>query len=305
MSKIAFIGLGIMGGPMAGHLVRAGHEVTGYDVAQEGVDRLVAAGGTGAAGVAEAVAEAEIVITMLPQDEHVETVIFGDESAGGDGGSDDGGVLRHAKPGVLLIDFSTVRPETSIKVAAAGRELGLRVLDAPVSGGEQGAVDAVLSIMVGGAPEDVEAAAPIFEVVGRTYERVGGSGAGQYVKAANQLIVGGTYALVAEAIVLMEAAGVDAAAGLDVIAGGLAASRILDIKRESMLARRFQPGFRIDLHHKDMGIASAAARSAEVSLPMTALVAQLIAAARAKGYGSLDHSALLKVVEELSGRTAA
>ncbi|MFG1999098.1 2-hydroxy-3-oxopropionate reductase [Spirillospora sp. NPDC048911] len=296
MSKIAFIGLGIMGGPMAGHLVRAGHEVTGYDVVQAGVDRLVAAGGTGAASVAEAVAEAEIVITMLPQDEHVEAVVFGADGGG------DGGVLRHAKPGVLLIDFSTIRPETSIKVATAGRELGLRVLDAPVSGGEKGAVDAVLSIMVGGPREDFEAAKPIFEVVGKTFERVGDSGAGQYVKAANQLIVGGTYALVAEAIVLMEAAGVDAKAGLDVIAGGLAASRILEIKRDTMLARRFEPGFRIDLHHKDMGIASAAARSAGVSLPMTALVAQLIAAARAKGYGSLDHSALLKIVEDLSGR---
>ncbi|GAA2572595.1 NAD(P)-binding domain-containing protein [Actinomadura fulvescens] len=300
MSRIAFIGLGIMGGPMAAHLVRAGHDVTGYDVVQAGVDRLVAAGGTGASSVAAAVAEAEIVITMLPQDEHVEAVVFGD----GEGGAD-GGVLRSAKPGVLLIDFSTIKPETSIKVAAAGRELGLRVLDAPVSGGEKGAVDAVLSIMVGGTAEDFEAAKPIFEVVGKTYELVGGSGAGQYVKAANQLIVGGTYALVAEAIVLMEAAGVDAEAGLDVIAGGLAASRILDLKRATMLAREFQPGFRIDLHHKDMGIASAAARSAEVALPMTALVAQLIAAARAKGYGSLDHSALLKIVEDLSGRTAA
>jgi len=300
MSKIAFIGLGIMGGPMAGHLVKAGHEVTGYDVAPAGVDKLVAAGGKGAASIAEAVGEAEIVITMLPQDEHVESVIFG----AGDGEAD-GGVLRYAKPGVLLIDFSTIKPETSAKVAEAGRAHGLRVLDAPVSGGEKGAVDGVLSIMVGGAAEDFEAAKPIFEIVGKTFERVGDSGAGQYVKAANQLIVGGTYALVAEAIVLMEAAGVDAKAGIDVIAGGLAASRILDIKRDTMLARQFQPGFRIDLHHKDMGIATAAARSAEVSLPMTGMVAQLIAAARAKGYGSLDHSALLKIVEDLSGRTSA
>jgi 2-hydroxy-3-oxopropionate reductase len=158
--------------------------------------------------------------------------------------------------------------------------------------------------MVGGDEADAEAAAPVFEAVGRTVARVGGSGAGQYVKAANQLIVGGTYALVAEAIVLMEAAGVDARAGIDVIAGGLAASRILDLKRESMLDREFAPGFRIDLHHKDMGIATAAARSADVSLPMTGMVAQLIAAARARGYGSLDHSALLKVVEDLSGRAS-
>ena len=292
MSKIAFIGLGIMGSPMAGHLVAAGHDVTGYDVVPAGVEKLVAAGGKAAVNVAEAVADAEIVITMLPQDEHVESVAYGE-----------GGIFANAKDGVLYIDFSTIRPETSIKLAEAGRERGLRVLDAPVSGGEKGAVDAVLSIMVGGSPEDFEAATPIFSTVGKVFKRVGDSGAGQYVKAANQLVVGGTYALVAEAIVLMEAAGgVDAAAGLDVLAGGLAGSRILEIKCESMLARDFKPGFRIDLHHKDMGIVTAAARSADVGLPMSALVAQLIAAARAKGYGSLDHSALLKVVEDLNGR---
>lgn len=293
MSTIGFIGLGVMGSPMAVHLVRAGHDVTGYDVVPKGVDALVAAGGSAASGVPGAVAGAEVVATMLPQDEHVEAVYFGPD-----------GVLENAAPGALCVDFSTVRPETSARVAEAGRERGLRVLDAPVSGGERGAEDAVLSIMVGGDEADVAAAAPVFEAVGATVERVGGSGAGQYVKAANQLVVGGTYALVAEAIVLMEAAGVDARAGLEVIAGGLAASRVLDLKRASMLAREFAPGFRIDLHHKDMGIATAAARSAGVALPMTGMVAQLVAAARAKGYGSLDHSALLKVVEDLSGRPA-
>lgn len=292
MSRIGFIGLGIMGAPMAAHLVAAGHDVAGYDVVRKGLDALVAAGGTEASGVAEAVADAEVVVTMLPQDEHVEDVFFGAA-----------GILESAKPGTLYIDFSTIRPETSIRVAEAGAERGLRVLDAPVSGGEKGAVDAVLSIMVGGAEADFAAAAPVLRAVGRTVERVGGSGAGQYVKAANQLIVGGTFALVAEAIVLMEAAGVDAKAGIDVIAGGLAASRVLDLKRDSMLAREFAPGFRVDLHHKDMGIATAAARTAGVSLPMTGMVAQLVAAARAQGHGSLDHSALLKVVEDLSGRT--
>lgn len=293
MSRIGFIGLGIMGAPMARHLVAAGHDVTGYDVAPKGLDALVRAGGAAADGVAAAVAGAEVVATMLPQDEHVEDVFFGA-----------GGVLESAAPGTLVIDFSTVRPETSIRVAEAGAERGLRVLDAPVSGGEKGAVDGVLSIMVGGAEADVAAAASVFDAVGATVERVGGPGAGQYVKAANQLLVGGTFALVAEAIVLMEAAGVDARAGIDVIAGGLAASRVLDLKRASMLAREFAPGFRIDLHHKDMGIATAAARSAGVALPMTGMVAQLMAAARAQGHGSLDHSALLKVVEDLSGRAA-
>jgi 2-hydroxy-3-oxopropionate reductase len=286
--KTGFIGLGIMGAPMAGHLVAAGHEVTGYDVVPAGVERLVAAGGRGGSSVAEAIDGAELVVTMLPADEHVEQVVFD-------------GLVDVIKPGTLYIDFSTIRPETSIRVAEALN--GVRVLDAPVSGGEKGAVDGVLSIMAGGSEADFAAAVPVFEAVGRTFRRVGGNGAGQYVKAANQLVVGGTFALVAEAIVLMEAAGVDAAAGLDVLAGGLAASRVLDLKRGSMLAREFTPGFRIDLHHKDMGIATAAARAAEVSLPMTALVAQLVAAARSMGHGSLDHSALLKVVETLSGRS--
>jgi 2-hydroxy-3-oxopropionate reductase len=145
----------------------------------------------------------------------------------------------------------------------------------------------------------------VLEALGKTIVHVGGPGAGQTVKAANQLVVGGIYALVAEAIVLLEASGVDPHSGLDVLAGGLAGSRILELKRKSMVDRQFAPGFRIDLHHKDMGIAVAAARQAEISLPVTALVAQLIAAARAQGYGALDHSALLKVLENASGRTAA
>jgi 2-hydroxy-3-oxopropionate reductase len=288
MSKIGFIGLGIMGSPMAGHLAAAGHTVTGFDLSEPAVAKLVEAGGHRAADVAEAVAGAEVVITMLPQDEHVEAVTTEIFAVGGDG--------------LLLIDMSTIRPETSVAVAETAAHKGIRVLDAPVSGGETGAKNAALSIMVGGADEDFAEALPLLQALGKTIVHVGPHGAGQVVKAANQLVVGGTYALVSEAIVLLEAAGVDARAGMDVLAGGLAASRILDLKRESMIARNFQPGFRIDLHHKDMGIVQAAARQANVSLPMAGLVAQLVAAARAMGYGSLDHSALLKVVETLSGR---
>ncbi len=295
MSRIGFIGLGIMGSPMAANLVKAGHQVTGHDHHASNMERLVAAGGAAAPTVAAVVADAEIVITMLPDSPNVEAAALGPDgifdTLGAKGAS-----------GHLYIDFSTIRPETSRAVAQAGTEIGVRVLDAPVSGGEVGAIEARLSIMVGGAAEDFEAARPVFEAVGTTFALVGPSGAGQVVKAANQLVVGGTYALVSEAIVLMEQSGVDAKAGLDVLAGGLAASRILELKRETMLARQFKPGFRIDLHHKDMGIATAAARDANVSLPMTALVAQLIAAARAQGYGSLDHSALLKVAESLSGK---
>jgi 2-hydroxy-3-oxopropionate reductase len=292
-TTIGFIGLGIMGGPMAANLLKAGYPVVGYDVVPAAQEKFTANGGKAADSVAAVTAEADIVITMLPDSPYVEEVVLGS-----------GGVLDHAKPGLLLIDMSTIRPDTSIVVAKEAASRGVRALDAPVSGGEKGAIDGVLSIMVGGEEDVFTAALPVLEVLGKTIVHVGPAGAGQTVKAANQLVVGGTYALVAEAIVLLEASGVDAGRGLDVLAGGLAGSRILELKRESMVARQFQPGFRIDLHHKDMGIALAAAREAEVALPVTGLIAQLIAAARAQGYGSLDHSALLKVVENFSGRTS-
>jgi 2-hydroxy-3-oxopropionate reductase len=282
MTKIGFVGLGIMGSPMAGHLVAAGHDVTGFDLSSAALDKLEVQGGRVAKSVQDAFSGAEVVITMLPNHPQVEEVVFGTE----------------LDPGTLLIDMSTIRPATSIAIAAKHP----RSLDAPVSGGETGAKQASLSIMVGGDEADFAVAKPILEVVGKTIVHVGPHGAGQVVKAANQLMVGGIYALVAEAIVLLEASGVDPKAGLDVLAGGLAANRILDLKRESMIAREFQPGFRIDLHHKDMGIALDAARQADVALPVTGLVASLVAAGRAQGYGSLDHSALLKVVENFAGR---
>ena len=294
MTKLGFIGLGVMGAPMAAHLEAAGYEVSGFDVNAAAGEKLQAAGGRAARDVADAVAEADIVITMLPNHPHVEEVVLGQ-----------GGVFDIAKPGTLLIDMSTIRPETSIQIAKLAQDKQIHVLDAPVSGGQAGAEQAALSIMVGGAPVDFEAAKPVLDAVGKTIVHVGPHGAGQVVKAANQLVVGGIYGLVAEAIVLLEASGVDAVTGLDVLAGGLAGSRILELKRKSMVDRQFAPGFRIDLHHKDMGIALAAARQADVALPLTGLVAQLVAAGRAMGYGSLDHSALLKVVEQLSGRVPA
>lgn len=291
MTTVGFIGLGIMGSPMAAHLVKAGYDVRGHDRNAEAVKRLAASGGTAADTIADAVRDAEVVITMLPDHPQVEQVVL-----------DPDGVLEHARPGSLLIDMSTIRPQTSIELAARAAERRVRVLDAPVSGGQTGAQQASLSIMVGGTEADFLSAKPLFAALGTTIVRVGEHGAGQVVKAANQLVVAGAYALAAEAIVLLEAAGVDPVAGMDVLAGGLAASRILDLKRASMIAREFTPGFRIDLHHKDMGIALAAARAADVSLPVTGLVAQLVAAGRAMGYGSLDHSALLKVIESVNGR---
>ncbi|WP_372500087.1 2-hydroxy-3-oxopropionate reductase [Sphaerisporangium perillae] len=285
----AFVGLGIMGGPMAANLVRAGYVVTGYDLSPEGVRRLIDVGGKGAASVPEAVAGADVVITMLPDSPQVEEVAFGAD-----------GLLEHGRPGMFHVDMSTIKPETSLRVAQAATIKGIRPLDAPVSGGERGAIDGTLSIMVGGDPDDYEAVRPLLAVLGTTLRHVGPSGAGQTVKAANQLVVGGIYGLVAEAIILLEASGVDPESGLDVLAGGLAGSRILELRRHSMIKREFAPGFRIDLHHKDMGIAIAAARRAGVALPLTGVVAELMAAAKAQGHGSLDHSALLKVIERLN-----
>ncbi|MET8541992.1 2-hydroxy-3-oxopropionate reductase [Kitasatospora sp. NPDC004799] len=291
--KIAFIGLGIMGGPMAANLVRAGHHVTGFTLTRPPIDALVAAGGHGAAGIAEAVRDAEVVITMLPADPQVEQVVLGE-----------GGVLENAAPGTLVIDMSSIAPQTSVRIAAAARERGIRTLDAPVSGGEAGAVEAVLSIMVGGAAEDFAEARPLFDALGTTVVHVGPSGAGQTVKAANQLIVAANIQVLAEAVVFLENAGVDLAAALDVLGGGLAGSTVLDRKRANMLNRAFAPGFRIDLHHKDMGIVTDAARAVGAALPVGAVVARLVASARANGDGSLDHSVLLRGVERLSGREA-
>ncbi|RZQ63959.1 2-hydroxy-3-oxopropionate reductase [Amycolatopsis suaedae] len=291
MTTIGFVGLGIMGSPMARNLVTAGFEVTGFDLDAGAVARLAEHGGKPAGSVGEAVTGADVVVTMLPADPQVEAVVLGPD-----------GVFETIEAGTLFVDFSTIRPDTSQRVARAGAERGVRVLDAPVSGGEKGAIDAVLSIMVGGTAEDFAAAKPVFDAVGRTAALVGPNGAGQVVKAANQLVVGGTYALVAEAIVLMEASGVDAAAGLDMLAGGLAGSRILELKRETMLARNFRPGFRIDLHHKDMGIVLDAARQAEVSLPFGHQVAAYVQAARSQGLGDSDHSALLAVLARQSAR---
>lgn len=289
--KIAFIGLGIMGGPMAANLVKAGHTVTGYNRSRPAIDKLVAAGGKGAGSVAEAVADAEVVITMVPADPQVEEVVLGE-----------GGVLEHVKPGTLVIDMSSITPQTSIKVAAAAKEKGVRTLDAPVSGGEAGAIEAVLSIMVGGEADDFADAKPVFDAMGTTVIHVGPTGAGQTVKAANQLIVAVNIQVVAEAVVFLENAGVDLPVALDVLAGGLAGSTVLNRKKANMVNREFAPGFRIDLHHKDMGIVTAAARAVESPLPIGSLAAQLVASARANGDGSLDHSALLRGVERLAGR---
>jgi len=291
MTTVAFIGLGIMGGPMAANLVKAGFEVVGYNRSPEPVKRLIDAGGRGAESVADAVRGADVIVTMVPDSPDVEAVTGGDD-----------GVFAAAKSGAIYVDMSTIRPDVAVRVAEAGHKAGLRVLDAPVSGGEAGAVEGSLSIMVGGEPADFAAAKPVLEAVGKTIVHVGPAGSGQTVKAANQLIVAGNIQLLAEAVVFLEAYGVDTKAALEVLGGGLAGSTVLNRKGPNMLSREFAPGFRLALHHKDMGIVTSAAREAGVVIPLGSAVAQLIAALVARGDGGLDHSGLLKLALELSGR---
>jgi 2-hydroxy-3-oxopropionate reductase len=291
MTSVAVIGLGIMGGPMAANLVTAGFEVTGYNRSPDKVEKLVDAGGRGAGSVAEAVRDADVIITMVPDSPDVEAVTGGDD-----------GIFASARAGALYVDMSTIRPDVAVRVAEAGRAAGLRVLDAPVSGGEAGAVEGTLSIMVGGDAADFEAARPVLEAVGKTIVHVGPAGSGQTVKAANQLIVAANIEVLAEAVVFLEAHNVDLKAALEVLGGGLAGSTVLQRKGPNMASREFTPGFRLALHHKDLGIVTSAAREAGVVIPLGAVVAQLVAALVARGDGGLDHSGLLKLVTELSGR---
>jgi 2-hydroxy-3-oxopropionate reductase len=292
MTNIAFIGLGIMGSPMAVHLAKAGHQVAGYNRTPEKAAPLVDAGGRAAESIADAVRDADVVCVMVPDSPDVSDVLAGE-----------GGVFDTAKPGTLVVDFSSIRPDVTAQLAEQAATKELRLVDAPVSGGEAGAVNAALSIMVGGEADDFDAAKPFLDVVGKTVVHVGPSGAGQTVKAANQLIVAANIEALAEAMVFLEAYGVDTTAALEVLGGGLAGSKVLDQKKQNMLDRSFDPGFRIALHHKDLGIVTAAAREAGVVVPLGALVAQLMASALANGDGGLDHSGLVRGVERLSGRT--
>jgi len=291
MTNVTVIGLGIMGLPMAKNLVKAGFNVTGFNRSQDKIDALVEAGGNGATSIADSVKDADVIITMVPDSPDVEGVVSGPE-----------GVFANAKAGALWVDASSIRPDVSARLSADAREAGLRPLDGPVSGGEQGAIDGVLSIMVGGEAADFEAAQPVLNAVGKTIVHVGPSGSGQTVKAANQLIVAVNIQALAEAVAFLEAYGVDTDAALKVLGGGLAGSKVLDQKGQKMLDRNFDPGFRLALHNKDLGIVTSAAREAGVVVPLGSAVAQLVSSLVARGDGGLDHSGLFKLTNELSGK---
>lgn len=287
---IGFIGLGIMGLPMAANLCAAGWDVVGHSRTRARVDQLVERGGRAADDIHSAVHEADVVISMLPDSPDVERVALGD-----------GGVLDSARPGTLFIDASSIRPDVARCIAGHAGSRGLGFLDAPVSGGEQAAIDGTLSIMVGGPAELVATATPVLNHLGKTIVHVGPAGAGQTVKAANQLIVAGNIELLAEALVFLEAHHVDTDAAISVLEGGLAGSTVMNRKARTMVTRQFAPGFRIALHDKDLGIFTNAARAVGTATPLGAVLAQLMSTANAQGDGDLDHSALFRLVERLSG----
>jgi 2-hydroxy-3-oxopropionate reductase len=277
---------------MASNLIGAGYDLVLHNRTKEKAEKLAAEGGGEVAENPRKVAErCAVVITMLPGPTEVEAIVSGED-----------GLLEGIRNGSLVIDMSTSSPTLARKLARTARERGVSMLDAPVSGGDVGAIEGMLSIMVGGEEENFERAKPLFEAMGNTITHVGPDGTGQVVKAANQIVVALVMEAVAEALVLGSRAGVDPEKMLDVLSGGLAGNRVMEVKREKYLSRHFEPGGQVKYHRKDLGIALAAGREYGVALPATAVVDQMFGALIARGRDGWDHSALLTLVEDLSRR---
>ena len=290
VEKVGFVGLGIMGAAMAGNLLEAGHEVVVHNRTRTKAERLAQNGARVADSPREVAEGSGIIFTMLPGPPQVDEVVAGER-----------GLLKGAKEGSLIVDTSTSSPVLTRELFRTARARGVGMLDAPVSGGDVGARDGTLSIMVGGEVEDFERARSLFELMGGTVVHVGGAGAGQVVKACNQIVVALVIEAVAEALVLGSKAGVAHHRIVEVLSGGLAANRVLEIKGEKFLSHEFTPGGKVEYHRKDLGIALAAGREYGVTLPVTALVDQMFGILEAKGKGGWDHSALLSLIEEGSG----
>jgi 2-hydroxy-3-oxopropionate reductase len=275
---------------MARNLMRAGRELVLHNRTRRKAEELAAEGEAEVAdSPAEVARECRVTVTMLPGPPEVEEVVAGE-----------GGLLESAREGSLIVDMSTSSPLLARKLARLARERGVGVLDAPVSGGDVGAIEGTLSIMVGAEEADFERAKPLFEAMGTTITHVGPVGAGQVTKAANQIVVALTIEAVSEALVLGSRGGVSPEKILEVLSGGLAANKVMEVKREKFLSHTFEPGFRSELHHKDLGIALAAGREYGVVLPVTAVVCGLFESLMAGGRGGWDHSALLTFIEDLS-----
>jgi 2-hydroxy-3-oxopropionate reductase len=289
--RVGFVGLGIMGKPMATNLMDAGYKLTVHNRSPEKALELGEAGASVANSPKELAENTDIIITMLPDSPQVSEVVAGE-----------GGVLEGITGGSLIVDMSTISPVLTEELSEAVKEKGASMLDAPVSGGDVGAIEGTLSIMVGGEEADFHRAKPLFEAMGKTITHVGPVGAGQVTKAANQVVVALTIEAVCEALVLGSAGGVAPEKILDVLSGGLAGNKVMEVKREKFLSHEFEPGSKVEFHRKDLGIALAAGREYGVVLPVTAVVYQMFEALIARGRGGWDHSALLTLVEDLAWR---
>jgi 2-hydroxy-3-oxopropionate reductase len=287
--KIGFIGLGIMGKPMARNLMKAGYSLVVHNRSRAKVDELAKEGATAASSAKEVAAAVDIIITMLPNSPDVELVALGPN-----------GIKEGAKRGQLFIDMSTINPIVSQQISKGFSALGVAMVDAPVSGGEQGAINAALSIMAGGEPNDFERALPIFNALGKTITHMGPLGSGGFTKLANQIIVAINLTAIGEALVFGTKAGVNPEKMIRALSGGLAGSKCLDQKSEKILSGDFAPGFKIDLHAKDLNLIADAARSVGVPIPTAAFVEQLFSALRVHGRGGLDHSAVITLFEDLA-----
>src|SRR5258706_14968358 len=290
MSDIGFIGLGIMGRPMAKNLLKAGHKLIVHDVVAASVDEIVAAGAAKGASSKDVAARSNIIITMLPDGPDVETAVLGP-----------GGVLEGTKPGSIVVDMSSISPMVSQKVGAACAAKGIGFLDAPVSGGEPKAIDGTLAIMVGGDAKVFETVQAILKSMGSSVLLTGPVGAGNVTKLANQIMVACNIAAMGEALVLATRAGLDPEVVFNAVKGGVASSTVLNAKAPMVIARNFNPGFRIRLHQKDLRNALLAAESMKVSLPFTSLVQQMLISLMNDGKGNLDHSAIVTFIEDMAG----
>ena len=287
---VGFIGLGIMGRPMAKNLLKAGYPLVVHSRSQGPVQELVGAGAKAASSPKDVAAQSDVVITMLPNSPDVELVALGKD-----------GLIEGVKRGQLFADMSTISPLVSQKVGKALGAKGVRMLDAPVSGGEKGAIDAALSIMVGGEKADFDAALPVFQALGKTITHLGPLGAGGFTKLANQIIVAVNLTALGEALTLARKAGLDRELTLKALGGGLAGSKCLEQKTANYVSGTYKPGFKIDLHFKDLGLIMESSRALGVPLPATAVVQELFNAMRVKGRGGLDHSGVITLLEELAG----
>lgn len=290
MAQIGFIGLGVMGKPMSRNLLKAGHSLVVFDLFDAAVAEVVAAGASRGKSCQDTADQAEVIITMLPDGPDVEEAVFGPS-----------GVLEGARKGSIVVDMSSISPLVSQKAAAACAAKGVEFLDAPVSGGEPKAIDGTLAIMAGGNPEVFEKVLPILQKMGSSVTLTGPVGAGNVTKLANQIMVACNIAAMGEALVLATRAGLDPEVVFNAVRGGLAGSSVLNAKAPMVISRNFKPGFRIELHQKDLRNALLAAESLKVSLPFTSLVQQVLIGLMNDGKGSLDHSAIVTFIEKQSG----